>query len=164
MTQSEFVARLARLVRLVPICPELEVGLGVPRAPVRIVTGGKTQRLVQPDTGRDLSETMAVFARDYLEGLAQTGVDGFILKSRSPSCGVHTTKLFADVESQEEIGLGSGVFATAVMRRFPRAAVEDEVLLAEPGPRAEFLTRLYGNAARREGVHRAGPAYPDEFS
>jgi uncharacterized protein YbbK (DUF523 family) len=83
---SRFVELLQPHVDLVPVCPELSLGLGAPRPPVRLVQLDGQTRLVQPTTGRDLTDTMQDFARSFLESLPP--VDGFLLKSRSPSCGL----------------------------------------------------------------------------
>jgi len=162
--QSDVVARLEPHVRFVPVCPELEIGMGVPRDPIRIVTAPGVHRLLQPETGSDLGPAMESFARDYLDGLARTGVDGFVLKSRSPSCGVGTTKIFPDTETEEHVALGSGFFAAAVLARFPGAAVADEVQLADRSARAGFLERLFRNAAMREGKAPPGPSWLEKLS
>jgi uncharacterized protein YbbK (DUF523 family) len=91
--RARFVPRLAEHVELIPVCPEVEIGLGVPRPPVRLVSDGDEVRMVQPATGRDLTGAMAGFSRTFLDGLQE--VDGFLLKSRSPSCGPKDVALFA---------------------------------------------------------------------
>ncbi|MEJ2504398.1 MAG: DUF523 domain-containing protein, partial [Gemmatimonadota bacterium] len=87
LIRSSVVRLLEPFVEFVPVCPEVEVGLGVPRDPIRLVEGGGGGglRLVQPSTGRDLTQAMHSFAHAYAD--ATNGVDGLLLKSRSPSCG-----------------------------------------------------------------------------
>src|SRR5687768_3485517 len=99
---TPLVRRLEAVVDLVPVCPEVEVGLGVPRAPIRLVRRGGATALLQPTTGRDLSLEMAAFAERFLAGLPE--VEGFLLKARSPSCGVHGVKVFSDAATEAPEG------------------------------------------------------------
>ena len=73
-------------VEFLPVCPEVEIGLGVPRDPIRLVRVRKDDEpsLIQPSSGLDLTAKMLDFAREFLAGL-EGSVEGFILKSRSPS-------------------------------------------------------------------------------
>ena len=91
MISCETAEKLRPFAEFIPICPECEIGLGVPRDPIRLVNG-RALRLVQPATGLDITEKMQGFVTDFLDKLQI--VDGFILKSKSPSCGLRTTKLF----------------------------------------------------------------------
>jgi uncharacterized protein YbgA (DUF1722 family)/uncharacterized protein YbbK (DUF523 family) len=145
----------------VPICPELEIGLGVPRDPIRLVAADSSEvRLVQPTTGKDLTQPMARFTRDWLSNAGE--VDGFILKSRSPSCGVGSAK----VHQPDDAGppaRGSGMFAAGVQERFPRAAIEEETRLGNLLVRDFFLTKLFTVAAFREAAAKRSPAALVEF-
>jgi uncharacterized protein YbbK (DUF523 family) len=116
-----FVASLGRHVRLVKVCPEVEIGLGVPRGKIRLVGArpGPDRRLVQPSTGRDLTAVMGAFAEDYLALVGSGSVDGFVLKSRSPSCGIRDCKIFGDWHSEFPVGRGAGMFARAVIAAMP---------------------------------------------
>ncbi|RMF90465.1 MAG: DUF523 domain-containing protein, partial [Nitrospinota bacterium] len=96
MITDSFVQKLAPHVTFIPVCPEVEIGLGVPRHPIRLVTSQGETRLIQPATGQDLSASMQAFSRDFLSTLDE--VDGFILKSRSPSCGLRDSKRYPTVE------------------------------------------------------------------
>lgn len=145
MLRDDFVAALARHVRFVPVCPEVGIGLGVPRDPIRIVVANGERRLVQPSTGRDLTESMRQFAGSFLERVGP--VDGFILKSRSPSCGIKDVKMFTPAGSPLE--KGAGFFAEAVRQRFPQAAVEDEGRLTNFRLRHHFLVRVFASARLR---------------
>jgi uncharacterized protein YbbK (DUF523 family) len=130
--------KLEPLVELRPICPELEIGLGVPRAPVVLFRDEAGTRMVQPSTGRDLTRAMRSFSTRFLEALEE--VDGFILKSRSPSCAIR------DYED------GPGLFAAHVLERFPGAVIEDEARLVGEGARQAFLTKLFERAASRHAA------------
>jgi uncharacterized protein YbgA (DUF1722 family)/uncharacterized protein YbbK (DUF523 family) len=138
----DFVRQLEPFVTFVPVCPELEIGLGVPRDPVRIVVLGGEARLLQPTTGRDLTAEMLSFADSFLSGLGD--VDGFILKSRSPSCGIKDTKVYEGSEESASARTGAGVFAGKVLERYPSLAIEDEGRLRNYKIREHFLTRLFG--------------------
>jgi uncharacterized protein YbgA (DUF1722 family)/uncharacterized protein YbbK (DUF523 family) len=124
-----------------PICPELEIGLGVPRDPVRLVGGADGAYMVQPSTGRDLTRAMSSFSTRFLDSLAE--VDGFILKSRSPSCAIHNSKLFRSGDEHAGHDYGPGLFTAHVLERFPTAAIEAEDRLDDERPREHFLTKLF---------------------
>ena len=141
-------------VDLRPICPELEIGLGVPRDPVRLVRGDVGPRMLQPATGRDLTAAMNGFSETYLDTVG--GADGFILKSKSPSCGIRNAKLFHTEADDAGHDSGPGLFAARVQERFPHAAIEDEGRLNDLRLRDHFLTKLWALAAFRRAT-QAGP-------
>jgi uncharacterized protein YbgA (DUF1722 family)/uncharacterized protein YbbK (DUF523 family) len=145
--QDDFVQALSRHVECVQVCPEVGIGLGVPRDPVRLVGAGPKQRLVQPATHRDLTDEMQRFGEEFLNHIGP--VDGFILKSRSPSCGIKDVKLHATADAPNTVGKSSGMFAAGVLRRFPSAAVEDEGRLTNARLRHHFLVRLFASARLR---------------
>ncbi|HEX5131347.1 MAG TPA: DUF523 domain-containing protein [Candidatus Krumholzibacteria bacterium] len=151
IVRDDIVARIAGHVRMIPVCPEIEIGLGVPRPPVRVVRLKDGDRLIQPETGRDLTDEMNAFAARFLDWIGEKGVDGFILKSRSPSCGHGDTAIFAGASGEELQELESGLFARAARARFPDAVIEDESRLADVVNRHLFVTALYENASRRLG-------------
>jgi len=124
MMRCEAVEQLAARVEFVPVCPEMEIGLGCPRDRIRVVEVGGVRRLIQPSTGRDLTREMVEFARRFLDGVGR--VDGFILKSRSPSCGIADTKIFAGPQDETPPRLGTGLFAAEVVARFPDIPVVDD--------------------------------------
>ena len=138
---------LEPFVELRPICPELEIGLGVPRDPVRLIRHADGARMVQPSTGRDLTEAMGSFATGFLDSVAE--VDGFILKSRSPSCAVRNSKVFHSDAEDAGHDSGPGLFAAQVLARFPDAAIEDEGRLNDERLRGHFLTKLFTLASFR---------------
>ena len=130
-----------------PICPELEIGLGVPRDPVNLVHAPGGPRIVQPSTGRDLTDAMHGFAACFLDSLE--AVDGFILKSRSPSCAIRDGKVFRSDAEGAGHDPGPGLFAAAVLERFPDVPIEDEARLADERLRRSFLTEVFARAATR---------------
>ena len=151
MIREDFIHHLSSYVKIRPVCPELEIGLGVPREPIRILAGDGGRTLVQPATGRDLTQRMTTFSQSFLGTLKE--VDGFILKSRSPSCGIRDTKIH-DADQETVLERGAGIFAAAVLEHFPDAAVEDEKRLRNRVRREQFLTRLYALAGLRRIARR----------
>lgn len=145
---DDFVDALKKYVDFRPICPEVEIGLGVPRGPVRVVSINNALRLIQPSTDKDLTNTMNDFAYSFLNSIDE--VDGFILKSRSPSCGIKDVKIYPSKENSMVIGKGSGFFGSAVIDRFPNLPVEDEGRLTNFRIREHFLTRIFIFAKFRE--------------
>ena len=151
MIREDFIHQLSSYVKFRPVCPELEIGLGVPRDPIQIMAGDGGRTLVQPATGRDLTQSMTTFSQAFLKRL--NDVDGFILKSRSPSCGIRDTRIH-DTDQVTVLERGAGVFAAAVLERFPDAAVEDEKRLRNRIRREHFLTRLFALARLRRVARR----------
>ncbi|MBC7187345.1 MAG: DUF523 and DUF1722 domain-containing protein [Calditrichaeota bacterium] len=141
---SEVVAKLAAFVRFVPVCPEVEIGLGVPREPIRVVQSRDGPRLLQPATGADVTDKMVAFASTFLAG--QRNTHGFILKSRSPSCGIKDVKIFAGAGDPIPVAKGSGFFGAAVLEQFGHLSVEDEGRLSNFRLREHFLTHLFVTA------------------
>jgi uncharacterized protein YbgA (DUF1722 family)/uncharacterized protein YbbK (DUF523 family) len=144
---SEPVRRLMPHVDLVPACPEVSIGLGVPREPVRVVQADGTRRLLQPATGVDLTPPMTTFVESFIQSLG--AVDGFILKSRSPSCGLVDTKVYGDMNDRAPLRQAGGFFGAAVREQFAHLAVEDEERLADAASCRQFLTRLFALADLR---------------
>lgn len=151
--RAPFITALGAWAELRPVCPEVAIGLGIPRDPIRLVQRDRRMLLVQPTTGRDLTETMERFAQGFLD--QANDVDGFILKSRSPSCGIKDTKVYAAADGEQPGGRGAGLFGHAVLERFPHAAVEDEGRLTNFRLRHHFLVKLYMRA-RYRAVEAAG--------
>ncbi len=144
---SDFVERLKPHADFYVVCPEVEIGLGVPRAPLRIVLTEGELRLVQPATGFDFTSEMRMFSDSFLSSLQQ--VDGFILKSGSPSCGIADARIYSGLETSTTVERGPGFFGKAVADRFPHLAVEDEHRLINPLIKAHFLERLFRLARLR---------------
>lgn len=150
---NEIIAALGRYVDFVSVCPEVEIGLGTPRPPIRLVQTTEGIRLVQPSTERDLTETMQRFSRQFLDRLEP--VDGFILKNRSPSCSVRDATLYAS-NGKGRLGKRPGMFGQAVLDRFGDLPVEDEGRLTNRSIREHFFTAIFALAALRQVVERGG--------
>jgi len=148
-----FVRRLEGHVTFCAVCPEVEIGLGCPRDPIRVIQRDGGRRLVQPATGRDVSDEMRTYADRTLDAVGR--VDGFLLKSRSPSCGIKDVKSYGGPDGKQPQARGEGFFGGAVLERFGHLAVEDEGRLNNFRLREHFLTTLFTLAAFRE-VSSAG--------
>ena len=132
---------LGRYVDLVPVCPEVECGLGVPREAMRLTGAPEAPRLLTIRTRKDLTEQMLGWARKRVEELAQENLSGFIFKSRSPSSGMARVKVY-DAQGVPA-KRGAGLFAAAFMARFPLLPVEDEGRLHDPRIRENFVARVF---------------------
>jgi len=146
--QDDFVDMLKSFASFLTVCPEVGIGLGVPRDPIRIVSVKGDVRLIQPATGRDLTDAMRDFSRSFLNSLADP--DGFILKFRSPSCGLSNVKMYHGAGDEGAFGKTSGFFGKEVMEKFPSLPVEDEGRLKNYRIRDHFLTRLFTRANFRK--------------
>ena len=156
--RSGVVRLLEPHVEFVAVCPEVEIGLGVPRDPIRLVSaeeGAGPLQLVQPSTDRNLTDRMTAFSHGFAD--ATGAVDGMVLKSRSPSCGIKDVKVYAGAEDAPATGKGAGLFAGIMMERFPTVAIEDEGRLTNAGIRHHFLTRIFASVALRSAL-AGGPA------
>lgn len=141
MLSSELVEKLRPRVDFIPVCAEFEIGLGVPRDPIRLVQEKGVVKLMQPASGRDVSDEMNRFSEDFLSSLPN--IDGFILKNRSPSCGIKDVKVYSSIQDGASIRRDAGFFGGQVLRKYGALAVEDEGRLKDDGIREHFLTKLY---------------------
>ncbi len=105
--------------RLLAVCPEVEIGLGVPRAKIRLTeVNGQIKVLKTDESDVDVSGLLADFALQFVK---QHAVSGLILQDKSPSCGIENTQLFS--QSGEQIGFGSGLFAKTIIEQMPELVV-----------------------------------------
>ncbi|MBC7251351.1 MAG: DUF523 and DUF1722 domain-containing protein [Anaerolineae bacterium] len=141
------VDSLRDFVEFVPVCPELELGLGAPRPPVRLVWREGEIRLLQPETGRDLTEAMQALFTHFSASLPP--VDGFILKHRSPSCGIKDAKVYPYQGKGGVLGRRAGMFGQAVKEQFSDLPVEDEGRLTNLQLREHFFTAVFALAELR---------------
>lgn len=145
---DEFVDSLKEHVNYRTVCPEVEIGLGVPRDPIRIVDTREGPRLVQPATGKDVTDKMCRFTNSFFKSLKDT--DGFILKYRSPSCGMKGVKIYAGIGKGAASRPGAGFFGGAVLKRYSWLAIEDDGRLRNFRLREHFLTKLFTLARFRK--------------
>ena len=130
-----------RFVEWVPVCPEIECGLGAPREPMRLVRARTDVRLVTVTTGIDLTEPMQRVSRSRVAALAREDLSGYVLKKDSPSCGMERVKVYDGhgMPARE----GRGLFAAALADAYPRLPVEEEGRLADPRLRDNFVERVF---------------------
>jgi len=136
---------LGRYFDWVPVCPEVEYGLPVPREAMRLVGNPSTPRLMTVKTGVDHTEGMVRWAETRIRTLEKDDLCGFVFKSESPSSGMSRVKVYGALEetSRAPIRKGTGIFAKAFMDRFPLLPVEDEGRLQDPVLRENFIERIF---------------------
>jgi len=138
---DEFIKRLNNFVEFVTVCPEVAIGLSTPRDPIRIVQNNGELSLIQPKTGKDVSKAMYEFSSEFITSLGE--VDGFILKSRSPSCGIKDVKIYPGTEKGGGSAKGKGFFASVAQEKLSHLAIEDEGRLKDFNIREHFLTKVF---------------------
>ena len=132
---------LAPYFEWVPVCPEVEVGMQIPRPPVRLVRGGVEARLLEPKSGKDWTRAMQGYAARRLRDLAEQGLCGYVLKQGSPSCGMERVRVYGEKGMAEKNG--AGLFAAALLRRFASLPVEDEGRLHDARLREAWIERVF---------------------
>jgi uncharacterized protein YbgA (DUF1722 family)/uncharacterized protein YbbK (DUF523 family) len=128
-------------VEFVPVCPELELGLGVPREPIHLEQRGQTVRLRTVKTGRDLTSAMTRFAEKRVAELMSRDLCGFVFKKDSPSCGIQGVKVYSEEGKANKSG--RGLFARVLMEAHPQLPVEEEGRLQDARLRENFLERVF---------------------
>ncbi|WP_243129189.1 YbgA family protein [Hathewaya massiliensis] len=143
MENFKFLESLNPFVEFITVCPEVDIGLPTPRNTIRLVQHKDSEEvlLIQPYTKKDLTKSMNEFSEEFLKNLQD--VDGFILKSRSPSCGIKEVKIYNGIEKAMCIKKGKGVFGEAVIDNFPYLPIEDEGRLKNYNIRQHFLTKIF---------------------
>ena len=127
-------------VEWVPYCPEVAMGLGTPREPIRLTAGG---RLVNRSGTADHTDSMEALP------LPDADLDGYVFKAKSPSCGIRAIPRYGE-DGTAASHDGRGLYADRVLRAFPLLAVEDEGRLNDPGLREAFVERVFAAARLRE--------------
>jgi uncharacterized protein YbgA (DUF1722 family)/uncharacterized protein YbbK (DUF523 family) len=125
----------------VPVCPEVETGMGTPRPPVRLVRVRGQLRMRGAEDGSDWTRTMEGYAARRLRGLAAQGLCGYVLKKGSPSCGMERVAVHRGKGSPEKSG--RGLFAAALLRRFGSLPVEEEGRLRDARLREAWIERVF---------------------
>ena len=130
-----------KFVDWVAVCPEMEVGMGVPRETVRLVGTPHQTKMIAEKSGRDWTTEMQQFSARRISQLAVQHLSGYIFKKSSPSCGMERVKLYQPATLPSR--LGRGLFAAAVMERLPLLPVEEEGRLNDLGLRENFIERVF---------------------
>lgn len=132
---------LSQFVQFVPVCPEVDIGLGTPRESLRLVREGDRVRMIAPKSGADHTTAMERHSRKKAKQLGEENLCGYIFKKDSPTCGVQRVRLYDHngVPSKS----GRGLFADAMMSRHPLIPVEEEGRLRDPRLRENFFERVF---------------------
>ncbi len=130
---------LGQFVNLVPLCPEAECGLGIPREPMRLEGNPENPRLMTITTRSDLTGQLRSWSAQRLDTFRDEALAGLILKSRSPSCG---KQVVVHGKGNGETGYSPGLFVRLIQKRFPGLPIADEEELRDPARLADFLARL----------------------
>ncbi|WP_406658330.1 DUF523 and DUF1722 domain-containing protein [Methanolobus sp. ZRKC2] len=141
LIHSQVVRDLEPMVDFIKVCPEVGIGLGVPREPIRIVKEDDNYRLVQPKTGRDVTTEMDDFTDNFMDRLDD--VDGFIFKSGSPTIGIRNIKVYSGTSMAPVVERGAGFFAKKIIARYAGHPMEEDDRLRNYRIRNHFLTQLY---------------------
>jgi uncharacterized protein YbbK (DUF523 family) len=124
------------------VCPEVEVGMGIPRPSVQLVGSSDGPHMVEPESGDDWTSRMHSYSLRRLRELRTQDLCGFIFKGDSPSCGTQRVLVYPDGEGQARRN-GQGLFAAALMKAFPLLPVEEEGRLNDMPLRENFLERVF---------------------
>ena len=132
---------LGRYVTYVPVCPEVECGLGIPRETLRLVGDPENPQLVTTRTRLDHTDRMKNWAARRLKALEKEDLCGFVFKKDSPSSGMTRVKVYT--ENGMPVKKGTGIFARAFMDHFPLVPTEEEGRLNDMGLRENFLEQVF---------------------
>ncbi len=157
---------LGHYVEWVPVCPEVEIGLGTPRESLRLIGTPEAPRLVAPKSGSDHTESMRGWSRKRLDELAALNLHGYVLKKDSPSCGLFRVRVYT--KQGMPARTGQGIFARELVKRLPLLPVEEEGRLHDMRLRENFIervfayyrwTRMLDNEAKPAGLVRFHTAH-----
>ncbi len=145
--KDQFLVReLGPHVEWVSVCPELEVGMGVPREAVHLIRTGVSEvagglRMIGNKSGRDWTDEMLQYAKIRVKQIAQLNLCGYVLKSKSPSCGMERVSVYSSkgMPAKE----GRGLFAQVLMEALPHLPVEEDGRLNDPRLRENFIERIF---------------------
>ena len=132
---------LGRYVEWVPVCPEVEAGLGIPREAMRLVGDPQDPRLVTIRTGKDHTRVLETMTTNRIEELKNMDLSGYVFKNGSPSCGIERVRIYS--EQGQLSRNGAGLFARAFIEQFPLIPVEEEGRLCDSALRENFIERVF---------------------
>ena len=142
---------LGRYVEWVPVCPEVEAGLGTPREAMRLVGDPQQPRLVSIKSGQDHTRALELVTDRRLVDLEAADLSGFVFKKDSPSCGVERVRTYNEHGMPNRKGVG--LFARAFVGRFPLIPVEEEGRLSDPLLRENFIERVFCYRRWQDLIH-----------
>jgi len=132
---------LGRYVEWIPVCPEVEAGLGIPREAMRLVGNPHRPRLMTITSKNDHTQAMESMLDERLDSLRTLGLSGFVFKRGSPSCGVERVRVYTAQGMPSHSGVG--IFAKAFRDEFPLIPTEEEGRLCDPALRENFIERVF---------------------
>lgn len=141
-----------------PFCPEVSIGLGIPREPIRLVAeerGGPVRCIGTKDVDKDVTAPLKAIAHEQFEWIA--GLDGYIFKRDSPSCGMTRVKVYTNSMPERN---GVGIYAGEILSAFPDLPVEEEGRLGDAALRENFIKRVFLYRRWRE-LLASGPSKKD---
>ena len=151
---SAAVTAIGKYVEWIPVCPEVEVGMGVPRESIHLAaradgirSAGERVRLSSLHSGEDWTDRMNRWGKQRMAEFETLGISGFVLKARSPSCG--PGGVLVHHGDREATPTGRGLFAEALASAMPGLPMEDEEALEDPRAREMFLKRVLDYARAR---------------
>ena len=138
---------MGQFVEWVPVCPEVEVGLEIPRPALRLMSDAERVRMVEIKSGRDHTKAMEKFSARRVRALRDLNLCGYVLKKDSPSCGMTRVRVYG--EKGMATRSGQGLYAAALTKAYPNLPVEEEGRLNDSRLRENFIERVF--AYRRLG-------------
>ncbi len=147
---APLIQALEPYVEYIRVCPEVAIGLPIPRDSLRLIQDLDHPKLVVSKSGNDLTDDMKNFSNKFLGNLPM--VHGFLLKSRSPSCGTKDVKVYHTFGVSSAIGKGKGMFAQEVYNHYPNHPIEEEGRLTNFAIREEYFYKIFTLAEFDESV------------
>jgi uncharacterized protein YbbK (DUF523 family)/uncharacterized protein YbgA (DUF1722 family) len=129
-------------LELIPLCPEVGIGMGVPRPTIRLVKEDDKIKLVNPKNGEDFTEKMLQYSEIQSDLLSSSGVCGFVFKKDSPTCGVERVKVYRG-DNPQAVRDGRGMFAMVFTTLNPHVPVIEEGRLSDSRQAEHFLARVH---------------------
>lgn len=138
---DKVISLLREYIDIETVCPEKEIGMPIPRDPIRIEKHNDKYKLIQLNSNEDYTSQMNEFAEEFLNGIDD--IDGFILKSKSPSCGIKDVKIYPKGQKCSIRKNGTSIFSTKVLEKHSNVPIENEGRLKNYNIRDEFLTKIF---------------------
>ncbi len=126
----------------VPVCPEVDAGMGVPRETVALYGTLENQKMIAKKSETDWTDKMNLYTKDRILKFSKENLSGYIFKSKSPTCGIGKVPIYSEFGSNN-VKYGHGMFARSFLKAFPMIPVEDEERLHDPKIRENFIVRVF---------------------
>ena len=138
---NKYIKKLKKYIDFITVCPEVEIGLGIPRSPIHLINNKNKFTLYQPSTKKDLGEKMLNFSKKFINSL--DNIDGILLKSKSPSCALKTSKQYPNIDSKQSFKQGPGLFTQQLINNYEYIPKEEETRLNDFFLREHFYTSIF---------------------